>query len=412
VADDTSTVPRGWVYLIVNDLIPNRVKIGFTKRDPIERASELISTGTTGTFVVIYEALVFQPYQVEQEVHRRFAELNRGLEWFEVCPNRAKEEILTVAGSVLHENTSPRWHPSQPVPSQHARELLNEAKKAAEKARQVEAEARAKKAREDEEARLAAEAAETARQRKAEEERRQRELEEEKSRIEEQAIRAAEDEKRQLAIEEQERANWLLVSRVTKVVLAGVAIVMGVQFVGYATKQERDAFARHAATWRERSDRLAASLNAVQVTLADNRAQLTRLTAELSVADIKRKSLPQAVKQYQERQRAADARLAEHVDYLRNLSPSERAGSAKRLSDTMTRLRAEIQDAAEALREIHDDYAKASVGLKEIPKQIEHLRRSIADLSREESDLKRQRVDAEHEVSKFKWATKEAGSSR
>ena len=72
--DSHTSAPQGRVYLIVQDLVPARIKIGYTNRDPLERAQELKGTGGQGTFVVIYSALVENPYLVEQEVHRRLAD--------------------------------------------------------------------------------------------------------------------------------------------------------------------------------------------------------------------------------------------------------------------------------------------------------------------------------------------------
>jgi hypothetical protein len=124
---------KGYVYLIVNDQIRGRVKIGYTMKEPIDRAIDLRSTGTTGTFVVVYQALVVSPKSVETEVHRRLAGNNVGLEWFAVCPNLAKETIVACAGTVLFEDTSPRWHSSQPEPEAWTKTLLREAKIAADK---------------------------------------------------------------------------------------------------------------------------------------------------------------------------------------------------------------------------------------------------------------------------------------
>ena len=198
--DTTNTNAKGWVYLIVNDLIPTRVKVGYTMRFPIDRAQELVTTGTTGTFVVIYQALVHSPYRVEQEVHKRLASTNRGLEWFEVCPNRAKEEILCVAGGALYEDTKPCWPRSQPEPSERTKELLHEAKKAADELRRLnwEAEEAARVATEE---RLRREAAEAERLRQL------KQLEDDRIRAEE-AVRLTQQ-KEQERLEEEDRQRRL-----------------------------------------------------------------------------------------------------------------------------------------------------------------------------------------------------------
>lgn len=196
------TAVRGSVYLIVNDLIRGRVKIGYTTRDPIERAAELVTTGTTGTFVVIYEAMVRNPYAVEQAVHRRLKKHNCGLEWFEVCPNQAKEEIWGVAGEVLYENTMPRWHRSQPEPSNETKELLREARQAADE----------KRRREEEEvrrARLAAEETRIKQAKEAAEAQRLADEEEYRRRAEQQAREAAIREARKKQAEEAAEAQGM-----------------------------------------------------------------------------------------------------------------------------------------------------------------------------------------------------------
>lgn len=75
---------RGWVYVISNRAMPKLVKVGFSERDPVNRANELGSgTEVPFRFEVIYDALVYSPYEVEQHVHRRLADVRAGKEWFE-----------------------------------------------------------------------------------------------------------------------------------------------------------------------------------------------------------------------------------------------------------------------------------------------------------------------------------------
>jgi hypothetical protein len=198
MADTPHTKTKGWVYLIVNDLIPDRVKIGYTERDPVERAYELIATGTTGTFVVIYQALVPEPFRVEQEVHRRLAAFNRGREWFDICPNHAKEEIIAVAGGVLYEETCARWHRSQPEPSARSQELLLEAKKAADEKRRLRQEAEQAERAAQEQARIREE-------KHAAFEQRQREIEAERQRTVDEMAVAADAERREREESERQR---------------------------------------------------------------------------------------------------------------------------------------------------------------------------------------------------------------
>jgi hypothetical protein len=197
-SDSARTEPRGWVYVILNDDTPGKFKIGYTTKDPIDRASEFVSTGTTGTFVVIYHALVADPFAVEQEVHKRLrlAGVDWEREWYSVCPDRAKEEIRTVAGTVFYEDTTVRWHRSQRPPKAYVFEVLAEARAAAEDRRREQEEA-------ERAARVAEENARIAAAQEAERERRQKELEAARLRAEEAMRLAAEEE--QLQIEEQKR---------------------------------------------------------------------------------------------------------------------------------------------------------------------------------------------------------------
>jgi hypothetical protein len=249
-----NTTQRGWVYIIANDsYVGSRLKIGKTDRDPIDRARELVSTGTTGTFVVIYHALVDNPYGVEQQVHQRLWSFNVGGEWFEVCPDLAVQEIRTVAGARLHaEDTTPRWHGSQAAPREETKELLKEARERAEAQRaeraRLQAEAERQRLQQEAEAvaertRLEAEAARLQREREAEAERqrRQREREEaearERERLENERAQRLEAERLQRLREERERwarvameQSWLILRLAAPVlvVLLGLRLVDGV----------------------------------------------------------------------------------------------------------------------------------------------------------------------------------------
>jgi hypothetical protein len=264
-----NTCPRGWVYIVVNDLCHSRFKIGMTDRDPIERAKEFVATGTTGTFVVLYHALVDNPYGVEQQVHRRLWQYNKEREWFEVCPDLAVQEIRAVAGAGLYlEVTEPRWHGSQPEPSDATKELLSEARERAEAQRaeraRLEAEAERERLRQEAEAlaeqrRREEQAAREQRQRDWEEaSRRQRQEREEaeaqeRERRENERTQQLEAERLQRVREERDRWNRLLAeqaSRIVKLAVPVVAVLLGLRLIGSvprlkvpratpATRQER-----------------------------------------------------------------------------------------------------------------------------------------------------------------------------
>jgi len=84
---------RGWVYIIVNQAMKNLIKIGYSNKDPLLRAIELESTGTPHKYQVVYDALVREPYIVEQIVHSKLKEFNESKEWFNCSIRVAIESI-------------------------------------------------------------------------------------------------------------------------------------------------------------------------------------------------------------------------------------------------------------------------------------------------------------------------------
>jgi TPR repeat protein len=90
---------KGWVYIISNKAMPGIIKVGYSNKDPKERAAEL-GTGAPHPYKVEYEALIDNPKQVEKLAHDMLAFVNAGKEWFEcdlsvalraikkVCENR------------------------------------------------------------------------------------------------------------------------------------------------------------------------------------------------------------------------------------------------------------------------------------------------------------------------------------
>lgn len=83
------------------------LKVGYSLKDPAIRAKELENTGTPTKYIVRYEALVFAPRAVEQQVHRNLAEFNVGKEWFNCSLGDVVEEIYGVVDDpdgILIEN--------------------------------------------------------------------------------------------------------------------------------------------------------------------------------------------------------------------------------------------------------------------------------------------------------------------
>lgn len=73
---------KGWVYVITNKAMPDIVKVGFSTKDPEIRAQELYHTGSPHVYVVAYNALVDQPFDIEQRTHSHLRHCKEGKEWF------------------------------------------------------------------------------------------------------------------------------------------------------------------------------------------------------------------------------------------------------------------------------------------------------------------------------------------
>src|SRR6185503_21377586 len=95
---DGSELMRGWVYIISNAAMPGLVKVGFSMRDPLERAQELNHTGTPHSHEVDYDVLVEGPDEAERLVHAALAEHREGKEWFRCSLEVAAAAIEHVIG--------------------------------------------------------------------------------------------------------------------------------------------------------------------------------------------------------------------------------------------------------------------------------------------------------------------------
>lgn len=73
---------KGWVYIITNKSMPDLLKVGFSTKDPELRAAELHTTGVPHRFVVEYDALVNEPFEVEQKAHALLRAYHENKEWF------------------------------------------------------------------------------------------------------------------------------------------------------------------------------------------------------------------------------------------------------------------------------------------------------------------------------------------
>ena len=96
---------KGWVYIITNKAMPKVLKVGYSTKDPELRANELHTTGVPHRYVVEYDALVEQPYKVEQRTHALLAFFNEKKEWFKCDITTAINAIRQAANySIIHES--------------------------------------------------------------------------------------------------------------------------------------------------------------------------------------------------------------------------------------------------------------------------------------------------------------------
>lgn len=95
---------KGWVYVISNKAMPNRVKIGYTLKDPKLRAEELAGTGIPHKFEVDYEVLTENPRLLEQRAHSALHLKREAKEWF-LCSR--EEAVATIrqlaADGIIYE---------------------------------------------------------------------------------------------------------------------------------------------------------------------------------------------------------------------------------------------------------------------------------------------------------------------
>lgn len=97
---------KGWIYIVSNRAMPGILKIGYSTKDPKLRAEELNHTGSPHPYIVEYEMLIEEPYQIEQKIHRILSDNKEGKEWFRCSVN---ETILAIkeiaANSFIYEQS-------------------------------------------------------------------------------------------------------------------------------------------------------------------------------------------------------------------------------------------------------------------------------------------------------------------
>jgi hypothetical protein len=91
------------VYILESSSMPEMVKIGYTKNDPIERANTLSkSTGVPTPFNVVYSYSCFNGERIEKAVHKHFRKqrVNNQREFFYVSVDEAIN-IIESLGATL-----------------------------------------------------------------------------------------------------------------------------------------------------------------------------------------------------------------------------------------------------------------------------------------------------------------------
>lgn len=92
---------RGWVYIITNESMPDLVKIGYSKKDPILRAKELNNTGVPHEYRVAYDALVINPRECEVIVHNKYSYRREAKEWFKSSVSEAVSIIQETLSEII-----------------------------------------------------------------------------------------------------------------------------------------------------------------------------------------------------------------------------------------------------------------------------------------------------------------------
>ena len=65
---------NGYIYALSNESFPGMLKIGMTRKAPVERAAELSSTGVPTPFRVEFSIIVSNPEQAEHKIHTYFSD--------------------------------------------------------------------------------------------------------------------------------------------------------------------------------------------------------------------------------------------------------------------------------------------------------------------------------------------------
>ena len=91
------------VYILESESMPDMIKIGYTKGDPIDRANALSkSTGVPTPFNVVYSYSCFNGERIEKAVHKHFRKqrVNKQREFFYVDLDEAAQIIESLGAKL------------------------------------------------------------------------------------------------------------------------------------------------------------------------------------------------------------------------------------------------------------------------------------------------------------------------
>ena len=133
---------KGYVYVMSNPSMPDLLKIGFSSKDPKERAAELSKdTSVPKPFVLEYEAHVENPKGYEQSVHKRLQQKrpNKSREFFECS---IEEAVIAIKEATGLELIYDEYHKAKREQIEESLKRAREANVVAEKRQNREIEAR------------------------------------------------------------------------------------------------------------------------------------------------------------------------------------------------------------------------------------------------------------------------------
>ncbi len=116
---------KGWVYVISNKAMLGLIKVGYSTKDPELRAEELNHTGSPHPYVVEYEMLIEEPYEIEQKTHKLLSSKLEAKEWFRCSAEEAVAGIKQVSGNRIITETYKRAEKAK-AEALHQRKLEEE----------------------------------------------------------------------------------------------------------------------------------------------------------------------------------------------------------------------------------------------------------------------------------------------